>query len=127
MSRGIERKLTAQVGTAEATVAQLATPAVTHIVVTPEDPLRGTEEANAVEVGVGAEDANEVQGDELPKVSDPPEVSDDIGDDESVPAEVVIAPAGQGVVGFAVTQAHRELAAPKTAPIDAPQLLITQF
>jgi hypothetical protein len=95
--------------------------------VTPEDPLRGTEEGNVVEVGVGPEDTDEVQGDELPKVSDPPVVSGDTDDDGALPAEVVIAPVEQGVVGFAVTQAQRELAAPRTAPIDAPQLVITQF
>lgn len=32
-----------------------------------------------------------------------------------------------GVVGLALAQAQREFAAPKTAPAEAPQLLITQF
>ena len=127
MRRAIECELTAQVGTAEAAVAQLATLPVTHVVVTPEDPLGSIEEANVVEVGVGPEDANEVQGDELPKVSDPPVVSDETGDGGTLSVEVAIVPVEQGVVGLAVTQAQRELAAPKTAPIDAPQLAITQF
>lgn len=126
MRRGIERELTAQVGTAEAAVMQLATP-VTHVVVTTADPLGGTEEASIVEVGVGPEYADEVQGNELPEVSDPPVVSDETDDDGTLPVEVVTAPVEQGVVGEAVTQAQRELAAPKTAPIDAPQLVITQF
>jgi hypothetical protein len=136
-----ERKLTAQVGTAEAAVAQLAAPPVTHIVVTPPDPLVGTEEVDIVEEGpppdppdplVGPEDPDEVQGDELPKapldpLPDPPVVCDEADEDGPLPAEVVMAPVEQGVVGWAVTHAQRELAAPKTAPTDAPQLLITQF
>lgn len=97
--RGLERERTAQVGTAEAAVAQLATPPVTHVVVTPADPLGSTEEANIVEVGVGPEVADEVQGDELPKASDPPVVSKEADDDDALPAEVVIAPVEQGVVG----------------------------
>jgi len=32
-----------------------------------------------------------------------------------------------GVVGLALAQAHRELAAPKTFPAEAPHALITQF
>lgn len=32
-----------------------------------------------------------------------------------------------GVVGLALAQAHRELAAPRTFPAETPQALITQF
>lgn len=63
----------------------------------PADPL-GSTEVNVVEVGVGPED-DEVQGDELPKVSDPPVVSDETDVDGTLLAEVVITPVEQGVVG----------------------------
>jgi hypothetical protein len=65
--------------------------------VAPADPL-GSTEVNVVEVGVGPED-DEVQGDELPKVSDPPLVSDEPDDDGALPAEVAAIPVEQGVVG----------------------------
>jgi hypothetical protein len=65
--------------------------------VTPADPL-GSTEVNVVEVGVGPED-DEVQGDEFPKVSDPPVASDETDVDGTLLAEVVITPVEQGVVG----------------------------
>jgi len=114
-------------------VAQLAV-ALKHVVVMP-GPLASTEVGSAVEgvldTPVGPEDA-EVFGDELPEVPLDPGAEPLVGwgdtdDDGTLPAEVVRAPVEQGVVGLAVTQAQRELAAPRTAPIEAPQLLITQF
>lgn len=48
-------------------------------------------------------------------------------EDGVVPGGVVVTPLEHGVVGWALAQAQRELAAPKTAPADAPQALITQF
>jgi hypothetical protein len=47
-------------------------------------------------------------------------------EDGDAPGAVVVAPLEQGVVGWAVTQAHREFAAPNTPPAEAPQALITQ-
>lgn len=53
---------------------------------------------------------------------------EDAGEEVTLARDVVVAATPEhGVVGCAVTQAHRELAAPKTAPIDAPQLVMTQF
>jgi hypothetical protein len=44
-----------------------------------------------------------------------------------VPGAVVVTPLEQGVVGWAVTQAQRELAAPNTPPAAVPQALMTQL
>lgn len=67
-----------------------------------------------------------VAGEELVPRDDADD-EDDAGDDV-LPGEVVVAGTlEQGVVGRAVTQAHKELAEANTAPTEAPQLVITQF
>ena len=110
---------------------------VTHVVLTPPVPLVGAEDGGAVEEGtldtpLNPKDADDVRDDELPVPTVGPGIEllvcrDEAGDEIPLPVGVVRAPVEQGVVGLAVTQAQRELAAPRTAPSDAPQPAITQF
>lgn len=56
------------------------------------------------------------------------EVLENAGEDGALDGDVVEAATLEHfVVGWAVTQAHREFAAPRTFPAEAPHALITQF
>jgi hypothetical protein len=62
------------------------------------------------------------------KVLEVLEVLENAGEDGALDGDVVEAATLEHlVVGWAVTQAHREFAAPKTLPAEAPHALITQF
>jgi hypothetical protein len=128
-------KLTAQDGTAEAAVPQFAAPPGTHELDGPDvildGPLVSLLEQLLVALVVALLDPLGSIGpllEALPETEgelEPPVGFDEAEADEDVVVAkgvVVTVPLLHGVVGLALAQAQRELAAPRTAPIEAPQL-----